>query len=197
MRLLALLAVIVTTFLVSPSVALAGGPTSVIITSPAEEKAAALYTSQADYGHLMSLLGNNPVADPQAPDVAGGPGSRSVRLTWLIHDVHVWRVDHVFLDLPDGVWIETTMAAGEDGLKLDRPGVVHRPADQHTLRKLLYSVLNPAPEATAQVRTAASAPPPPAAEGIQWTSLLIGAVCGVVIVLAGRVVFGMMRRRSA
>ncbi|RSM89622.1 hypothetical protein DMH04_06495 [Kibdelosporangium aridum] len=186
------------TFLVSPSVALAGGPTSVIITSPAEQKAAALYTSQADYGRLMGLVGNNPVADPQAPDLHGGPGSRSIRLTWLIHDVQVWRVDHVFLDLPDGVWIETSMV-GEEGMKFDQPGVAHRPADQHTLRKLLYSILNPAPEATAQVRTAATEPPPPppAAEGIQWTSLLIGAVCGVVILLAGRAVFGMMWRRSA
>ncbi|MCE7006712.1 hypothetical protein LWC34_28355 [Kibdelosporangium philippinense] len=185
MRILAVLAAIVMTFLISPLVANAGGPTSVLISSPTDQKAAALYYSQSDYGRLMNLVGGQPAADPKAPDnLISGPGAKSVRLTWLVHDVSVWRVDHVFLDLQDGVWVETYMAT-PDGIKLDPPGVVHRPTDQDNLRKLLYSLLNPAPEATAQVRNAAAEPP--AAEGIQWTSLLIGAACGVLIALAARV----------
>ncbi|CAM3333147.1 hypothetical protein KIPE111705_03085 [Kibdelosporangium persicum] len=193
-RLLALSAVIAVTFLAAPSVASAGGPTSVIITSPSEGEAAARYTNQADYTQLNHLLGDQPSADPQAPDLRGGPGSRSINVTWLIHDVQVWRVDHVFLDRPDGIWVQTIISW--ERVTLDQRGVVHRPANQEALAKLLNGILA-TPVTQASVQTTAAAPPAPPANGLQWTSLLIGAVCGVVLAVAGRVLLGLLSRRQA
>src|ERR671931_11148 len=72
--------------------------------------AAALYATDEAYGRLERLLVENPSPDPAAPDVHGGPGSDAINVTWLIHDVSVWRVDRVFTDAPGGPWIETIMS---------------------------------------------------------------------------------------
>jgi hypothetical protein len=196
MRRLVLLVVVL--FLLAASPASAGGPTSVLITSPAEERATGLYTSQAMYIELSKALGTNPpVADPNAPDLHRSPGSKTINLTWLLHDVQVWRIDHVFLTEPGGPWVETYESY--DGIKFDQRGVVHRPADPDALVKVLYNVLGPSdqsvvhPARTTTVAAPIPAPAPPAT-GIQWTSLLVGLVGGIVLVVFGRVIIGVFRR---
>src|SRR5262245_30971387 len=73
--------------LVAPLPASAGGPTSVILVSPGRQATASLYTTDEAYSRLENLLGSNPVKDPAAPDVTGGPGSDAINVTWLVHDV--------------------------------------------------------------------------------------------------------------
>jgi hypothetical protein len=171
----------------------------VLITSPTEQRATGLYTSQAMYAELSKALGTNTaVADPDAPVLHGSPGSSAINLTWLRHDVHVWRVDHVFLTVPGGPWVET-YESYDDGIKFDQRGVVHRPADPTALVKVLNAVLGPPDQSIVHpARTTAEAAPVPAptppATGIQWTSLLIGLVGGIVLVVFGRVIIGVFRR---
>jgi hypothetical protein len=196
MRRLVLL--VVALFLLAASPASAGGPTSVLITSPTEERATGLYTSHTMYAELSQALGmNTAVADPDAPLLHGTPGSNAINLTWLIHDVQVWRVDHVFLTADGGPWVETYESY--EGVKFDQRGVVHRPADPTALVKVLNTVLGPPDQSIVHpARTTAEAAPAPApappATGIQWTSLLIGLVGGIVLVVFGRVIVGVFRR---
>jgi hypothetical protein len=197
-----LVLVVFSLFLLSATPAWAGGPTSLLITSPTEQRAAALYVSDVMYGELSSALGTGqPVADPQAPPLHGTPGSNAINITWLLHDVQVWRVDHVFLTTQGGPWVESYQSY--DGIKFDQDGVVHRPADPDKLIKVINTILgDPGQSVVHPARSVALPTPAPApvapATGLQWTSLLIGLVGGVVLVVFGRVVFGVIRvnRRS-
>jgi hypothetical protein len=97
--------------------AAAGGPTSVLLVVPGEGRTASLYTGQPDYERLAMLVGafSSTTGLPDPPEGAGeggpagtidssGPG---VTLTWLVHDVGVWRVDRIYLDAKGGPWIST------------------------------------------------------------------------------------------
>jgi hypothetical protein len=196
MRRLVLL--VVALFLLAATPASAGGPTSVLITSPAEQRATGLYTSQTMYTELSSALGTGPaVADPNAPLLESSPGSSAINLTWLLHDVQVWRIDHVFLTVQGGPWVETYESY--DGIKFDQPGIVHRPADPDALVKVLNTVLGPPAQSVVHPARTVAAPTPapaPPATGIQWTSLLIGVVGGIVLVVFGRIILGAIRRRT-
>lgn len=119
-------------------VAWAGGPTSVLLVAPAEGRAAALYTTDQDYGRLLRALGEQPVADPKAPDLHGGPGTAAINVTWLVHDVSVWRVDRVFVDVAGGPWVLTSLSF--DGPQVDAPGTVHRAGQPEVLLSLLGSL---------------------------------------------------------
>ncbi|MBP2320289.1 hypothetical protein JOF56_000674 [Kibdelosporangium banguiense] len=185
-------------FLLLATPASAGGPTSVLITSPTEQRAAALYMYQSSYSELGSAIGTGqPMADPQAPMLHGTPGSSAINVTWLIHDVQVWRVDHIFLSATDGPWIETYESY--EGVKFDQRGVVHRPANASKLTELLTEILGAPDQSKAQpartivTSSAPAAAPPP---GIQWTSLVIGIVGGMVLAVFGRVVVGVLRRKT-
>src|SRR5687767_3921375 len=77
----------------------AGGPTSVLLAEPATQTAASFYYTDADYEALADLVGVNKPVETAAADAVGpirdlGGG---VTMTWLIHDVAVWRVDRVFI----------------------------------------------------------------------------------------------------
>jgi hypothetical protein len=183
--------------LVAPLPASAGGPTSVILVSPGRQATASLYATDEAYSRLDRLLGSNPVADPAAPDVTGGPGSDAINVTWLVHDVSVWRVDRIFTDAPDGPWVATTMLNFEKPESVfDQAAVVHRPVDGKELIALL-SALRLLGESSASAFAGAKAPavntsastvtaPEPQAAQLDWLWLLIGAGAGVILVIGFR-----------
>jgi hypothetical protein len=191
-RLITLTAVL---FLLVTANAYAGGPTSVIIVDPTTGRSAALYTNDKDYGLLMDVLGPRPpVTD--GPDLHGGPGSSAVNVTWLIHDVSVWRIDHVFLDDPAGPWVETAEPPFNDPVSFDQHGVVHRASNPAALRALLANLLK-TKEATVLPANVLVPPTvaPPAPSGLQWGSLLAGVAVGMLVVAAGLSVRRAMARR--
>lgn len=90
------------------SPASAGGPTSVLVTSPGSEETASLYHSDKGYGELERLLGPAGKGTRERPPGAISPSARLINVTWMVHDVTPWRVDRVFVGLPDeDVWIHT------------------------------------------------------------------------------------------
>ena len=91
------------------SSASAGGPTSVLVTSPTSGKATALYYSDKEYDALQKLLGAAGVGAREAPPQVAAANARQINVTWLAHDVSPWRVDQVF-PVDSGlraVWIHT------------------------------------------------------------------------------------------
>jgi hypothetical protein len=89
--------------------AAAGGPTSVLLVHSDTHKAASLYYTDADYALLSELVGGISGAGAGTVD-SSGMGQEfgsAVTLTWLVHDVSVWRVDRVYLDAEGGPWIAT------------------------------------------------------------------------------------------
>jgi hypothetical protein len=94
--------------------AAAGGPTSVLLVVPGEGRTASLYAGQADYEALSGLVGDSGNASDTAAGEEHATGSE-VTVTWLIHDVSVWRVDRIYLDAPGGPWIATQMSFDGSG----------------------------------------------------------------------------------
>ena len=106
------LATAATFALISTGNANAGGPTSVIIVNPATGEANALYHDDADYQVLHDALAPAEGMSVERPSqLAHGPGISAINITWLIHDVEVWRIDYVRIDLKY-VWVKTTTIAG-------------------------------------------------------------------------------------
>lgn len=209
-RVVAVLAVVGLGALVTPGSAAAGGPTSVLLACPQHDRAAALYTGDPAYQRLLDLLGEEPVADPAPPPADSG--STYVTLTWLVHDVDVWRIDRAFLDTTGGTWLvtqtatDTTTSIG-DGLwpgERGGPGAVwHRPSDPQALLALfadLGLLRTPSgPSVVQTVREPVAAPAPPArpeptGDGLWWwagAGALVGAA-GAVLALRGSA--GLRRR---
>jgi hypothetical protein len=108
---------LLTSVLLSPALAgpaAAGGPTSVLLVVPGEGRTASLYAGQADYEALSGLVGDSGNASDTAAGEEHATGSE-VTVTWLIHDVSVWRVDRIYLDAPGGPWIATQMSFDGSG----------------------------------------------------------------------------------
>jgi hypothetical protein len=186
----------------------AGGPTSVLLVNPATGRAAALYTTDPRYTRLSSLLDASygpPAAGERPPGT--GPGSLvdsgGINVTWLIHDVQVWRVDRVYLDA------KTAMIATQSDFSgrsvFDAEPVWHRASNPQEVAALLKELglgADRAPASAAPYPPDAAAPAafeqtptPPAASttgsgssGLWWA--LAGAVAGAVLVL------GLNRLRS-
>lgn len=199
-RVTAVLAVITAVFLVVVPPASAGGPTSVLIASPSKGRAAALYATQSDYQDLENYLGGNPrERDKDAPEsLHGGPGTSAFNVTWLLHDVRVWRVDRVFFDIPGGPWVETHMSVVDGSPDLGQPGVVHRASSPKQLSALLDRLL--ADQATtlpAVVPAAAPVSPPAPEPAWHWASALLGLAGGVVVMIGVQLAFGLLPRRRA
>ena len=84
----------------------AGGPTSVLVTNPASARATGIYVSDPNYADLDQALH----AGGLGGTVDGpGRGATYFNLSWMIHDVSVWRVDQLAVS-EDGVWVSTTDA---------------------------------------------------------------------------------------
>ena len=149
----------------------AGGPTSALLVVPGAGQTAALYNSDADYNSLATLVGAF-----EAP----GKGDRSgtsheagagVTVTWLIHDVQVWRVDRIYVVDDGKAWISTQVDLAGSNIWAS-PVVWHAATDSRGLTTLLTRLgVNPAgsPGAVADTGTGtgtgteASVAPSPAA----------------------------------
>ncbi|MBT2396594.1 hypothetical protein [Streptomyces sp. ISL-100] len=113
-RLAALAGVVLAMILLGASRAAAGGPTSVLVVSPDSGQAASLYHTAARYQELAKHLGpgeahgvrKRPLEIDGAVDEGGT--WRRLTVTWLRHDVSVWRVDRVHLPKQGGpIWVST------------------------------------------------------------------------------------------
>jgi hypothetical protein len=135
----ALLAAMAAVVVLGYGTAFAGGPTSVLIVSPEKGMTAAAYHSDEEYDLLMRALEAQPDADRGAPEdlILGPGGAWQLNVTWLIHDVAVWRVDRIVLDARKGVWINTQDTVDGGVVDIDRPGVWHRSSHPDELLALL------------------------------------------------------------
>ncbi|MFF3685531.1 hypothetical protein [Streptomyces sp. NPDC002187] len=137
-RLAALATVLALTWFFAPS-AVAGGPTSVLITSPQSEEAAALYYANEDYGSLQALLGVDGGRQPgtgrseRPPSLEEAAGMRALNVVWMVHDIQPWRLDQVYVgknaDRP--IWIHTSLDAET------QQGTWHKAATPRVLYELL------------------------------------------------------------
>jgi hypothetical protein len=189
----------------------AGGPTSVLLVVPGENRTAALYTGDPEYQELSSLLDvfNTATGTTTPPEGASDTGASGtddisgpgVTLTWLIHDVSVWRVDRVYLNAKNGPWVSTQTAmdggdvatkpatwrsVGKDGpaltALLDRLGVGTTGNQANTAQP----TANPPVTANAPVTSASSdrASGLPGPDGVIWASL--GVLLGAGLTLAAQ-----------
>ncbi|MFD6277550.1 hypothetical protein ACFWFI_18555 [Streptomyces sp. NPDC060209] len=120
--------------LLSAPDASAGGPTSVLITSPSSREAVALTGSDARYSSLEKLLGPGGKGERAQPSsLDGAVGTRQINVTWMALDLQPARTDRVFPGEDTGtVWIHTATEV---------PGTYrghwHRAAEPETLVALL------------------------------------------------------------
>jgi hypothetical protein len=127
----------VTVLLTSFGPASAGGPTSALLSVPGQGSTASLYYTDPEYDALADLVGqgtSTATVDQSGVDHANGPG---VTVTWLIHDVTPWRVDHIYLEGKGAPWIATQVMVGETGTIWDSPVVWHQPESGGKLEALL------------------------------------------------------------
>jgi hypothetical protein len=118
----------------------AGGPTSVLIVSPSAHRATGLYRTEPGYQDLIKAIGGDgqpsgSISEPARVDLGD---DKEVRLTWMVHDVSVWRIDRIYITRSDGIWINT-MTDQEGGNPLDQPGSWHRPQNDAALLAVLKS----------------------------------------------------------
>ncbi|MER5893652.1 hypothetical protein [Streptomyces sp. NPDC001876] len=132
-RLAVLVAVLGLGVLLAPS-AVAGGRTSVLVTSPSSGEAAALYVSDPGFGRLSRLLGPPDKGDRlQPPSLDGSVATRQINVTWMALDLQPTRTDRVFPGAdPDTVWIHTAAH-----VPATYQGLWHRAAEPKKLVALL------------------------------------------------------------
>jgi hypothetical protein len=195
-----IVAALVVVSLTSSGPATAGGPTSALLSVPGEGKTASLYYTDPEYDALARLVGIDGVTGTGEVDQSGrghdnGPG---VTVTWLIHDVTPWRVDHIYPDGKGAPWIATQVAV-EGGTTWDSPVVWHQPESGDELMVLLDKLgVGEAARGADDFSGVAGAPVPPSAEpaadeqaraepsglaGIWWA--LGGLVAGILATLLG------------
>ncbi|MEU0698070.1 hypothetical protein ABZ349_29390 [Streptomyces niveus] len=140
-RLAALIAVTALTWVFAPS-AVAGGPTSVLITSPESAETASLYHSDAEYEALSKQLGGEEMrALPEGRKKRPGSldsamGSRQINVTWMVHDAQPWRLDQVYPSADTSeIWIHTSVV-----MRGTETGVWHRAEEPAALRALLKKI---------------------------------------------------------
>ncbi|GAA3543203.1 hypothetical protein [Kribbella ginsengisoli] len=114
----------------------AGGPTSVLLSSPDNGKVVATGYEDKTYSELQMLLDAEPKGADDGVEHSSGT---FVRATWLIHDMTPWRLDIIYPDAPGGPWIATTQSDLSTG-KLPDKQVWHRATDDVKLVKLLVGL---------------------------------------------------------
>ena len=198
MRRAAILLVLTLSALLVAAPASAGGPTSVLVTVPGEGRSTALYYTDTAYERLSAALGvGQRVREVRdAPnDFRDGP---PVILTWLIHDVMVWRVDQVYVH--DGTTYVLTQENVGGGPLSEGTSVLHEAGPG--LARILDQVLptgngylrdtpldtDPAPtqaepEPSAEVAAPVEATSPRLLVAVGVVGLLVGAI-GTLIGLA-------------
>ena len=131
-------AALIATPLMLSGPATAGGPTSALLSVPGEGATASLYYTDPEYDALADLVGIETTTGVGTVDGSelgheSGPG---VTVTWLIHDVEPWRVDHIYLQGKGAPWIATQVSSG-GGSIWDSPVLWHQPASGSDLVALL------------------------------------------------------------
>ena len=101
----------------------AGGLTTIVLVVPGESRTASVSMGTSDYDELSRLVGAEqpargsttqpPGVDPSGPAGPGDPDGPTVTLSWLSHDVMVWRLDRVYLNADGGPWISTQTYTSE------------------------------------------------------------------------------------
>jgi hypothetical protein len=101
------------------------------MTSPATGRAHALYYSDRAYERLSTAVGGfgAKAGSASKPESVVEDFGSEIRLTWLIHDMSIWRIDRVHITAKDGTWIETLMT-DNGGDVFGRQGSWHRAHDQ-------------------------------------------------------------------
>lgn len=202
-RLLVAGAAAVALLLLGAGPATAGGPTSVILVGPSERQAAALYVSDADYAVLGAALEAKPEQDPEGPPPnRGQPGGTHINATWLIHDISIWRIDHIFVTASGGPWIQTHLGSmGEPPAAYGDGGTWHRSPHPDQLLALLgragFTV--PGPAAESEPAAAAEMPASPGSVlglppvSVWWVPVVLAV--GAALGLLGRPAVGAVRER--
>ena len=203
---LMVLAAAATTAVISAGHAEAGGPTIVLVVNPATGEAGALYITDQNYQLLHDSLEPAPgMTVERPPQLSAGPGTSAINITWLAHDVSVWRVDHIRLDLKY-VWVQT-ITMGDGASPYDSDAEWHVAAGGDAVIGVLHALgvlPNGAPgEGTSAAGTASSAGHPssalePAAEPAaeepasaaspltDWQWLAAAAAAGLAVGAIGR-----------
>lgn len=181
----------------------AGGPTSVIIVSPTTGQAAALHTDNPRYQQLVEAIdAYDSPAGPTTPpkDVPAECFGCEIRVTWLIHDMSVWRIDRVYVTADDGIWVGS-VSNSESGDIYDQTLHWRRPHDSKALLALLRtsgvlseaSVESAAPMTEEPVAASAGADPRMPLGLVAMGSGVVGVVVGLI---GDRLVRLVRRRRS-
>jgi hypothetical protein len=115
-----------------------GGPTSALLSVPGEGATASLYYTDPEYDALADLVGIESGTGTGRVDESGGghENGPGVTVTWLIHDVMPWRVDHIYLQGKEAPWI-ATQVSNDGGVSWESPVVWHQPASPAQLVALL------------------------------------------------------------
>jgi hypothetical protein len=133
--------------------AYAGGPTSVLLVDPSAGRAAALYHSSPDYQRLVDAINaySSDLGSVDRPASVAENTSDAYRLTWLIHDMTIWRLDRIYRTADDGLWLQT-VADESGGDPFAQPGRWHRVVNPEAVTAVLTSAgltEQPVPQAPA------------------------------------------------
>lgn len=179
----------------------AGGPTSVMIVDPNTGQAVAVHTKNPRYQQLVDAVGayvspTGPTAPPTS--VPADCFGCELRLTWLVHDVSVWRIDRVYLTANDGIWLQSVSSENGSGDLLGGPAHWQRPSDPDALLTLLHEsgvLAQPTDPGNGAVETDQAAAPGRGTPAAPLGLVAVGSgIAGVVIGLTGG---RLARRRSS
>lgn len=122
--------------LVFAAPASAGGPTSALLVAP-DSNAVGLYNSDPEYEELSALVDSDDQVKSSGND-RYGPHAEGpfITVTWMIHDVQVWRVDRIYYEADGGPWIYTI----ENQYNKQTTGVWHRSPHTDRLTELLQQL---------------------------------------------------------
>ena len=176
--------------------AYAGGPTSVLLVDPSAGRAAALYHSSTDYQQLVAAINayGSDFGSTDRPDSVPATAKDAYRLTWLIHDMTIWRIDRIYPTADDGLWLQT-VADESGGDPFAQPGRWHRVKNPQALTAVLTRTGltdAAAPEANAEDDSAATTATSTVPAGTGAGPIALAGLAGLLLGAAG----GMLVRRA-
>jgi hypothetical protein len=165
--------------------------------NPNAGQARAAYYSDSAYSELTAAVGEGQTGPAGPPPGLAVGGGEDVRLTWLVHDMQIWRIDRIHLTSTDGMWIETVVDHTGEGRMLERPAHWHRAADAEGLLATLSAAgllgdSGTAPASPSPTGAEATVPAPSSA----IPGLALAALVGLVLGAAGTVVGVRARTRT-
>jgi hypothetical protein len=170
----------------------AGGPTSVLLSNPVSGRVGALYRTQRDYQRLVDLLDADGPAKGGSVRPASIPRGMSdaYRLTWMIHDMTVWRIDQIY-ESGDGLLVQTLLDPAGDGDPFAAEGrwTQLRRSDKDVLSSVLRDAGVLGESAVIEAKAPAAGVADPAPGPVRTTSAagtgLIAAGTGLAGLIAG------------